>query len=268
MIGSFSVVANEQAKREVALLIASIRQFYSVPVYVLCDSKTAKYLDKLNLLNVHTKTDLNKEKLEEAEVATEKVEKHNEFHSAPIILKKMDCIEWALKEAGDTLFLDADIVLVKPVHEDIDHSLELYLSPHFHVEETVKNNVTYGSMNAGYLWTNSLDLPMLWRDIYLTRSKFFEQEGMVHLLERFDTGLFDKSHNVGFWRFMKMWANGRLYLKAPGIEWDKVKSFHFHAFPETYQHANKGLTAGYDRMKELIWPKLPTNLKEFADALQ
>ena len=40
MIGSFSVVANEQAKREVALLIASIRQFYSAPVYVLCDSKT------------------------------------------------------------------------------------------------------------------------------------------------------------------------------------------------------------------------------------
>ena len=52
----------------------------------------------------------------------------------------MDCIEWALLEAKDTFFVDADIVFLKPVDDEIDHSMDLMLSPHFHVEDKINQN--------------------------------------------------------------------------------------------------------------------------------
>ena len=88
----------------------------------------------------------------------------------------MDCIEWALWEAGDTFFVDADIVFLKPVDEEIDHSMDLMLSPHFHVEDKVNQNRTYGSFNVGYLWTKSMDFPQAWREIYTTRLHFMSRK--------------------------------------------------------------------------------------------
>ena len=72
----------------------------------------------------------------------------NGFHSKAIILSKMDCIEWALWEAGDTFFVDADIVFLKPVEQEIDRSMELMLSPHFHVEDKVNQNRTLRSVQC------------------------------------------------------------------------------------------------------------------------
>jgi hypothetical protein len=268
MIGSFSFIANDRAKREAALLIKSIRQFYDCPIYALCDDEAKAYLEGLGFDGVKCKVGLNKEELEKSVEKVAHVQRHNDFHSAPIVHKKMDCIEWALSQSGDTLFVDADIALIKPVHEDLDRDMELMLSPHYHCEDQVKQNTTYGSFNAGYLWTRSPDLPEAWREIYLTRSKFFEQQGMIHLFERFDIGLFGKSHNLGFWRFLKTWGDSKLSLRSLGVNWEEAKSLHFHAFPETYAHADEGLKAGYDRLKEQMWPHLTIELREFADALQ
>ena len=41
-----------------------------------------------------------------------------------------------------------------------------------------------------------------------------------------------------------MWDRGVLRLIEPIIPWSKVKSVHFHAFPETYSHADEGLIKG------------------------
>jgi hypothetical protein len=179
----------------------------------------------------------------------------------------MDCIEWAVWEAGDTFFCDADIVFLKPVDEEIDRSMELMISPHFHVEDKVNQNKTYGAFNAGYLWTRSLDFPQAWRDVYLTRSKFYEQEGMRHFFEQFDTKTFGKDHNLGFWRYPKKWTRGNLLLLEPSINWEDVKSVHFHSFPETYAHADKGLIKGYDLLKDSILPHLPKELEDFTNAI-
>ena len=267
MISSFSVCANDRAKREVALLIKSIRQFHKCPIFVFCDIGAKTFLESLGFDNIAYKLELDPDKLEKKERLTRHVTDQNDFHSKPIILSKMDCIEWAVWEAGDTFFCDADIVFLKPVDEEIDRSMELMLSPHFHVEDKIKSNKTYGSMNAGYLWTRSLDFPQAWRDVYLTRSKFYEQEGMIHFFEQFDTKTFGKDHNLGFWRYPKKWNRGNLLLIEPSIDWEKVKSIHFHAFPETYAHADSGLIKGYDLLKESIYPHLPDELRSFADAI-
>jgi hypothetical protein len=267
MISSFSVCANDRAKREVALLIKSIRQFHDCPIFVFCDLGAKTFLESLSFSNVHYKLELEPDKLERRERLVRHVTDQNGFHSKAIILSKMDCIEWALWEAKDTFFVDADIVFLKPVDDEIDHSMDLMLSPHFHVEDKVNQNRTYGSFNAGYLWTKSMDFPQAWRDVYTTRSKFYEQEGMVHFFEQFDTKTFGKDHNLGFWRYPRIWNRGRLSLKEPVINWEDVKSVHFHAFPETYAHADKGLIKGYNLLKESLMPKLSQELRSFADAI-
>ena len=267
MIKSFSVCANDRAKREVALLIKSIRQFYDCPVFVSCDISTKTFLESLRFKNIEYRVNLEPENLERKDRLVRHVVDQNDFHSKSIILSKMDSIEWALKEFGETTLVDADIVLIKPIHEDIDQSMDLMISPHFHVEDKVRQNRTYGAFNAGYLWTKSNDFPQAWRDVYLTRSKFYEQEGLIHMFEQFDTRTFSKNHNVGFWRFPKAWNRGNLNLQDSVENWDEVKSVHFHSFPETYAHADKGLIKGYDLLKEIIFPRLPDELKEFANAI-
>ena len=166
MIGSFSVCANDRAKREAALLIKSIRQFHDCPIFVFCDLRAKTFLQSLGFRNVQYKLELEPDKLERRERLVRHVTDQNGFHSKAIILSKMDCIEWALWEAGDTFFVDADIVFLKPVDQEIDHSMDLMLSPHFHVEDKVNQNRTYGAFNAGYLWTKSMDFPQAWRDVY------------------------------------------------------------------------------------------------------
>jgi hypothetical protein len=262
MIGSFSVVANDRAKREVALMIKSVRQFYDCPVYVMCDEATKEYLSSLELGDVECKLELTDDKLAKKERLVSHVTKQNDFHSMPIILTKMDCIEWALWEVGDTFFVDADITIVRPLHEELDRSMDLFLSPHFHVEDKTAQNKKYGSFNAGYLWTKSMDFPQAWRDVYLTRSTFYEQEGMRHFWESFDIKTFGKEHNLGFWRFPKVWTEGVLSLVEPTVNWDEVKSVHFHSDPLTYAHADPGLIKGYDLLKGIMVSRLPKNLTE------
>lgn len=268
MIGSFSVVANDRAKREVALMIKSVRQFYDCPVFVMCDPPTKAYLETLELGDVRCKLELTDKKMARKERLVNHVTKQNDFHSMPIILTKMDCIEWALWESPNTFFVDADIVFLNRPDEDLDFSMELMLSPHFHVEDKTAQNKKYGSFNAGYLWTRSMEFPQAWRDIYLTRSSFYEQEGMIHFWESFDIKTFGKEHNLGFWRFPRKWKEGVLSLVEPITDWGQVKSVHLHTFPETYAHADKGLIKGYDLLREIILPKFPPKLKEDLDALQ
>jgi len=267
MIGSFSVEANDRAKREVALMIKSVRQFYDCPVYVMCDQATQVFLARLPLGDVRCILGLEPERLTSKEKLVRHIVKENEFHSASIILTKMDIIETAVKECGDTFFLDADIVVLKNLDEDIDTSMELILSPHFHVEDKIAQNKKYGCINAGYLWTRSSEFAQAWRDIYLTKSSFYEQQGMIYLLEPFDAFLFNRTHNLGFWRFPKKWKSGVLSLEEPYINWHGVKSVHLHCDTNTYSHADPGLQRGYDLLKEIIWPHIPIKIREFFQSI-
>ncbi len=90
---------------------------------------------------------------------------------------------------------------------------------------------------------------------------------MIWFFEHFDMGIFDKSHNIGFWRFAKKWKKGTLSLDDWGIDWSKAKSFHFHAFPETYERANKGLTRGYNLLKEEMVERINPELKRIYNDL-
>ena len=263
---SFSVVATKECKEELAVLCFSIRRLYELPIFVLCDSETKEYAEGFSFGNMEYNLSADPAGLA---VAVEKVQGVNidNFHSAAKIYLKMDCLEQAVLSAGNTLFLDADIVLVKEVHEDFDTQYDLMLSPHYHPTETFSQNQKYGAFNAGYVWANNPSVASIWRSIYMTRSGFYEQQGMIWFFEYLDTGVLDKTHNFGFCRFMKEWVCETLRLKT-GDSIDDAKSFHFHTVESTYVKADAGLKKGYDSLYETLFPKLPEDLRDLVTKLR
>ena len=267
VLKSFSVVATKECKEELAVLCFSIRRLYELPIFVLCDSETKEYIEEFSFGNMEYDLSADPEGLA---VATEKVKGvniNNNFHSAAKIYLKMDCLERAVLSAGNTLFLDADIVLVKEVHEDLDDQFDLMLSPHYHPTETLNQNQNYGVFNAGYVWANNPSVAPIWRDIYMTRSSFYEQQGMIWFFEYLDTGVLDKTHNFGFCRFTKEWVCKTLRLKT-GDSINNAKSFHFHTVPKTYVKADTGLKRGYDALYCVLFPNLPEEIKEFISQIK
>jgi hypothetical protein len=108
---------------------------------------------------------------------------------------KADVIERALELYPDTLFLDSDILVCAPI-EDIDHTKQLGLSPHYIRKRDTEK---YGHYNAGVLWTNSKSLPNKWREL-VPSSRFFEQACMEQLPEFFSTFEFPIQYNMSWWR--------------------------------------------------------------------
>ena len=267
-VNSYSVVGNSRTKRELALLIYSIRRFTDKPIYIMTDDETSSYLNKFNFSNADIDATLTSSYLRKLEQGSSKVTKKNDFHHAGMILSKMDCVSHAVGAYGNTLFIDADLVFLAKPDIDIQPNIQLMLSPHYHSEERVEQNTEYGIYNAGYLWTDQPTLGDVWRDIYLNKSTFYEQQGMFHLMEHFDTSTFPKSHNIGFWRFRKPWPDGKLRLEHDENLFDGAISLHFHAFEENYARANEGLTEGYNQLKEICWRFLPEDIKAFAEGLE
>jgi|APSaa5957512493_1039668.scaffolds.fasta_scaffold41658_1 hypothetical protein len=259
---SISVMATGAALREVQLLIFSIRMLYNSPIYVVCDDTVYTKLKRMGFLWLYLKAAANPEDLKAAAAETKAVVAHNDFHSAGAIWAKIGAMEWALAEEGETLFLDADIVFNNTIHEDIVLDVDAIVSPHYHTGDTFTDSQKYGVFNAGYVFARHPDFAKVWKDIYLNRSTFYEQQGMIWLFEHFDMGIFNKNHNIGFWRFTKDWSGRKLSLGSRGINWSEAKSFHFHAFPETYTRANKGLTRGYNLLKEEMVKQLTPELQK------
>lgn len=263
-VKSFAVCANKHVKQELSILIYSIRRLYSEPIYVMCDEETHKYISASGFTNVHYKLTLEKSYLAVRSKDLVNITKQNNFHKPDIIYSKMDCVDWAVEKAGATMFCDADIIFTQHIHADIADGMEVMLSPHYHARENEKNNKMYGVFNAGYVWTNQTSFGDEWRDIYLNRSKFYEQQGMLHFCEKYKCGFFDMSHNVGFWRFYLEWRKGAIYCETE-LEWDKIKSFHLHACRDTYKNADKGLVAGYDIARNKCLPNLPKDIISYIE---
>jgi len=196
---SFSMVATEEVKEEALITLRTLRQFHDETAFVVCDAVTAAYL-RGAVTNLETNEDAGGANLDAAKAITDDFitgeKKRNSFHRPDAILRKMDAVDWAVRETGNTFFVDADIVAVAPIFERF--TAPLWLSPHYHRKEGAADS--YGVFNAGYLFTSAPDLAEVWRDLYLNRSTFYEQQGMNYLCETYQIGLFSREHNVGFWR--------------------------------------------------------------------
>ena len=51
--GRIVILSSNDLKKEAAILLKSLRQFHSQPVYVICDTESKEFLDKEEFVNVH-----------------------------------------------------------------------------------------------------------------------------------------------------------------------------------------------------------------------
>lgn len=257
-VKSFSFVCTAPCHREALLLVLSIRRFYSCPIFILSDKVTKSFLGQFQLGGLVFKG-IEKDTL--VDKLLEGVKTQNSFHNKAAIYRKMDVMDWAIEQTGNTFFLDADIVLKSEIHADITKSV--MLSPHYYMVDPSSNRSfrnKYGGFNAGYVFSSEKGFGEEWKNIYINRSSFYEQEGMALLFEVFDIGKFDSSHNVGFWRFPIKVKKGKRSLELKQ-DLGSVKSFHCHFDKKTYEKADEGLKQCYDIWSSLCGPHLPPELK-------
>lgn len=210
-IESFCLVATVEVKIEASILLYSLRQHHSQPVYVLTDTETKKYLDRFNFGDVHYILAAEKSDLKTAsEVVGDKFNHINTFHRAECILKKMEAMEIALSQHGNTFFLDSDIIILGNLQENF--CADLCLSPHFN-QDPLADEIS-GKFNAGYIFCANKGFPAWWRDQFLNSGTFYEQECLNRADLFFDTQAFNSRHNAGFWR--------------GEVDFSELKSAHIH----------------------------------------
>lgn len=153
---------------------------------------------------------------------------------------KMDIMSKAIKGSGNTLFLDADVIMVNPVTCNFQHPVSL--SPHLITEEACQ---AYGIYNAGYVYSSDPSFPEFWANAFRSDSKFLEQECLGRIYKQYDTSLFSEAHNYGLWKssFSNIDSNKDQLLAELGmsagddiyLNKERMVSFHAHLKPKEAQ---------------------------------
>lgn len=270
-VESFSCVATKEMKEEALIMLHSLRVRYDHPVYILCDDDTEIYLADQGLGDLRFKNDANPSDLKEIkEELKHKVKDRNQFHRPECILKKMDVMDWALEENENTFFLDTDIIVIDDITSEL--SSDLILSPHYDISSRATNGIFYGYFNAGYIFCSDKTFPKHWRDLYLNRSQFYEQEGMNYISEKYDIEIFSEEHNIGFWRDTKLPRLEEGNMVEPlGFKInlpEKVRSFHAHLSPFLDYGPHSALQKKNIQMREMVLAYLESREPELSDFIK
>lgn len=219
---AIATLANENALDDLHLFFKTLELWNTAPppIYLLCTEAVklwtrGKYQGQLYIsTKLESYRNLSRK---EMEMAPSKKELPNLFYD--FTQEKCDLMDWALGslpsqdlERG-VLFCDADIFWLGPIPK-IPKGKTLALSPHM---IRAFDEVKYGRYNAGFLWTNSLEFPAIWREECKT-SRFFEQAALETLAEKMDRELiyyFGSNVNYGWWRMFQ----GILTAEQKKKEW-------------------------------------------------
>lgn len=217
--GAIATLTNMAAWDDLQIFLCSLEIFTPSPppVYIFCCSGVEKKLKEFEYSGtLYTKTNLdmygqyNREKMES--LPSQKG-LSNLFHD--FTQEKCDLMEWVLgdikeKQRG-VLFCDADICWLGPL-PSIPNGKTLALSPHM-IRKLDESE--FGQFNAGFLWTNEMTMPSLWRELCKS-SRFFEQAALEDLSDQtLDTELyyFPETVNYGWWRMFQS-PNGLEHQQA------------------------------------------------------
>lgn len=137
----------------------------------------------------------------------------NRFHDFTV--EKCALMAWALRLVcasvnTGVLFCDADICWLAPL-PSIPAGVSVALSPH---EIRELDEAKYGIYNAGFLWTNDMDVIDVWRDASKV-SMFFEQLALNSVAEEFHMYRFGTHVNYGWWRMFQ----GRTSIDSCKGQW-------------------------------------------------
>lgn len=245
-IGSFCTVATYNMMAELALMIDSLeRHHQGTPLVVFGDEKIRDYMAARggvgvtfceigNLDETRKRYGLDAPK----QARWPSVIDPNP-HRPEIINIKMDAMAYAINEYGDTMFLDADIILTRAIFAPVGKRVAL--SPHFNAKD---KELTIGRFNAGMVWTDDQSFPGWWRHGFWEDSLFFEQECLNRIGGTWSIAEYPEHHNYGFWRMFSLGKCSRMVdipdmckaLKlaftpdGPTLMGELIGSWHVHPF--------------------------------------
>ena len=263
-IESFCLVISKEVMREGLVTLRTIRLFHDQPIYVIADQETKEFLEGQGISNLIIKIDI-------SEASKQRIMRRffkkrfvhlQTFHREEYIFKKMDAMSFALKSHSNTFFLDADIILCEKLN--IHSNREVILSPHYCPPSRFYQTFGNGFFNAGYVFCCNKSFPRFWRRLYLKDSRFYEQQGMDYIPEKYNTDVFDVSHNIGWWRNKNDDFSKPLDIVIP----EKVWSFHLHLEPN-YNYGNNSIVrAKNQEIKTIMLNYLRHNKKtEIIDSI-
>jgi hypothetical protein len=252
-IKSFCTVATYNMEAELALMIDSLRRHHpDTPLVVFGDQQIGAFIKrhngKIKQPVVSFQEAIFAKKMEETrekygldvakQVRWASVIDPNP-HRPEIIDIKMDAMEHAIKKYGDTMFLDADVILAAPIKAPTKEPLAL--SPHYNDRD---KELTIGRYNAGMVWTCDEKFPEWWRHGFWEDSLFFEQECLNRASGTWKVAEYPETHNYGFWRMYSLGKCDRMVdvpelcralrlefsEDGPTLRGDPVQSWHVHPF--------------------------------------
>ncbi len=224
----FSTILTKNLIKEFYILQKSLE--LTNPGYllvVMCDDESASDIQKLNNPNIIVLNELKNLNYEEI--------KNRGAAFLDLVMRKCDVMDYSLKNYGETLFVDTDIVFLNKF--DVPSDKTLILSQH-HINPSDEDK--YGKYNVGYMYVRDLSFPQWLRDTTKTRSKFFEQEGLIHAENEYDMSTFSMCHNFGWWRLFQCSDSQERYKKfgyGNNVYYDKSPLISIHA--HTLSEGNK-----------------------------
>ena len=106
-------------------------------------------------------------------------------------------MRFALNKNDNTFFLDSDIIVASPL--DSIYSHEIVLSPHYHFITMRRDHETTSGSVQRVIFSVLIKIFLIGETNYLNDSLFYEQECMNRIPANFNTDIFDRTHNVGFY---------------------------------------------------------------------
>lgn len=211
---SFCTICTYPCKQELIGFLLSLSLHHkNSKVYIICDTKTKEYIiestpsPKLDIkwyIELDKFTNYNRAKMEKEKI-------FGEFLSY-----KMKCMEYALQENRDAMFIDSDTIILDKLH--INENYNLGLSPQFIKEESVKRS---GYYNAGLLWCSTKDIVNYWREIINHEHSCAEQINMIKL-RKFNYFDFGDNYNLQTWRFVLGLEPGEKIASYVNVKNNKV----------------------------------------------
>ena len=201
-IQSFCFTTSINRISEAKILLKSLREYHSQPIFIHCDWFSQLVIERLGYKDLIINPVINEKYLKKI------VEKHTknkydileQIHHcrSDYIFAKLRCLKGAMMKFENTLFLDTDIIVLDNLQENFTN--KICLSPAHFPKDIEHFGFEYGFYNAGYVFCADRGFPNFWINRFLEDSIFYEQECMNRFSEYYDIQTFDYSHNYGFWR--------------------------------------------------------------------
>jgi hypothetical protein len=192
-----TLCTNMSYYNDLVFLLNSIRQYESeIDIYILCDTYVFNKVKKdFSDLNIYVRngldrySDMNRVQMENKD--------NNMFKD--LCFEKINCIEFALESSDNTLYLDADIILMNRLELNVPTKYDGALCPHNIFK---RNTDLYGYYNAGMMFIANKNICDTWRSCRET-SRFLDQSSLEDIAMKYNILELGDDYNYGWWRLFQ-----------------------------------------------------------------